>query len=314
MDGVSDFSDYRAEGANPCNEQSLESYELCCLVETFPANHDSMKDYLRTLKFAYLYAKTITLGKTHWAETNRVMLRNRRIGTSMSGIAQFLAKYDIETLKQWTQIGYDKIRFYDEIYSEWFTVPKSIKVTSIKPSGTVSLVAGATPGLHYPESRYYIRRIRLSVHSKLLQPLIDAGYTVEPAFGSENSTVVVEIPVDIGEGVRTLKSVSMWEQLSLVAFLQENWADNQVSATVTFDPITEGHQLESALNYFQYKLKGISFLPRVEKGAYKQMPYEEITGEVFSQMSSKLKELNFDDLSGEKAEFERFCSNDQCQI
>src|ERR1700733_11955060 len=85
-----DYKDRRAQGGNPCLEQSLESYELCCLVETFPHNHESLEDYLITLKYAYLYAKTVTLGETHWPDTNRVMLRNRRIGCSMSGIVQFI--------------------------------------------------------------------------------------------------------------------------------------------------------------------------------------------------------------------------------
>ena len=53
------------------------------LLKHFPNNHDSLEDYKRTLKYAYLYAKTVTLGKTHWSDTNRVMLRNRRIGCSV---------------------------------------------------------------------------------------------------------------------------------------------------------------------------------------------------------------------------------------
>ena len=87
MKNGGDDKDHRAMGGNPCLEQTLESYELCCLVETFPDNHDDFEDYARTLKYAYLYAKTVTLGRTHWSETNRVMLRNRRIGCSVSGIA-----------------------------------------------------------------------------------------------------------------------------------------------------------------------------------------------------------------------------------
>lgn len=55
------WKDRRVKGGNPCLEQSLESIELCCLVETFPARHKSLEEYLRTLKFAYLYAKTVTL-------------------------------------------------------------------------------------------------------------------------------------------------------------------------------------------------------------------------------------------------------------
>lgn len=83
--------DYRARGGNPCLEQTLESHELCCLVETFPVNHNSLPDYLDTLELAFLYAKSVTLGlPEQWPQTYEVMHRNRRIGTSMSGIAQFL--------------------------------------------------------------------------------------------------------------------------------------------------------------------------------------------------------------------------------
>ena len=310
-----DKKDHRVAGGNPCLEQSLESYELCCLVETFPHNHKDVEDYLKTLKYAYLYAKTVTLGKTHWSETNRVMLRNRRIGCSVSGIAQFISKPGgINKLRCWLKQGYDAIDGYDKQYSDWLAVPRSIKTTSVKPSGTVSLLAGATPGLHYPESRFYIRRIRLSKHSPLLPPLQKAGYIIEPAFGSEDSTSVVEVPVDVGEGIRTVNQVSMWEQLSLAAFMQKYWADNQVSCTVTFDPETEGNQIAYALNYFQYQLKGISFLPKSEVGAYRQMPYEEITEKEYHKMVSKLSFLSFRQVKGNEAIVDKFCNNDTCEI
>ena len=40
------------------------------------------------------------------------------------------------------------------------------------------------------------------------------GYKVEP-FGSEDTTMVVEVPVDVGEGIRTVGELSIWEQFSL---------------------------------------------------------------------------------------------------
>jgi ribonucleotide reductase alpha subunit len=166
-------------------------------------------------------------------------------------------------------------------------IPRSIKTTSIKPSGTVSLLAGATPGMHWPESQYHIRRVRLAKNSPLVPKLKAGGYTIEPCFGSEETTVVVEIPVDIGTGVRAVHDVSMWEQLSMVAFMQKYWADNQVSATIKFNPETEGTQLEHALDYFQYQLKGISFLPNVPTGTYRQMPYEAITKDVYEQSAGE---------------------------
>lgn len=116
--------DHRAMGGNPCLEQTLESYELCCLVETFPYKHESLEDYKKTLKYAYLYAKTVTLGKTHWPETNRVMLRNRRIGCSVSGVAQFLTYRGVGELRDWLESGYDEIQRLDTVYSDFLAIPQ----------------------------------------------------------------------------------------------------------------------------------------------------------------------------------------------
>ena len=314
MKNGGDNKDHRVAGGNPCLEQSLESYELCCLVETFPNNHDSLEDYQRTLKYAYLYAKTVTLGRTHWSDTNRVMLRNRRIGCSVSGVAQFITNCGLNELQNWLETGYDTIQEWDKQYSDWFAVPKSIKTTSVKPSGTVSLLAGATPGLHYPESRFYIRRVRLSNQSELVEPLKKAGYKLEPAFGSEDSTMVVEVPVDVGEGIRTAAELSIWEQFSLAAFMQRHWADNQVSCTATFNPETEADELPHVLNYFQYRLKGISLLPRHDYGAYKQMPYESINEQEYNKQVKKLSKLSFGVIKNEEAEIDKFCNNDSCEM
>lgn len=312
MGDAPDLKDKRVMGANPCVEQSLESYELCCLVETFPFNHESLDDYKRTLKFAYLYAKTVTLGKTPWARTNRVLLRNRRIGLSQSGIQQAVYKLGIHEYKNWCEQGYSTVRMYDDIYSEWLAIPKSIKVTSVKPSGSVSLLAGATPGMHWPEDKHYIRRMRLSQGSTLINPLLDAGYSVEPDAVSAG-TAVVSVPVRVAEPLRTVTEVSIWEQLSMAAFLQKYWADNQVSATVTFIPERDGAQIEHALNYFQYQLKGVSFLPQLKEGAFAQMPYEGITVEEYDSMSKNIKPINFGN-THDKAEAERFCDGAVCVV
>ena len=242
------------------------------------------------------------------------MLRNRRIGCSVSGVAQFITNRGIDEFQGWLNSGFDVIQQWDKQYSDWMAVPRSIKTTSVKPSGTVSLLAGATPGLHYPESRFYIRRIRLSKHSELLEPLEKAGYKLEPAFGSEETTMVVDVPVDVGEGIRTASELSIWEQFSLAAFLQRHWADNQVSCTVTFNPETEANQIAPCLNYYQYHLKGISLLPRHDWGAYPQMPYEAIDEETYNKEVAKLGKLSFGVIKNEEADVDKFCNNDSCEI
>eukprot|EP01134_Creolimax_fragrantissima_P005165 CFRG5165T1 len=312
MDGPADNKDKKAMGGNPCLEQTLESYELCCLVETFPHKHETVEDFLQTLEYAYLYAKTVTLGETHWPESNRVMLRNRRIGCSVSGIAQFISARGLHTLKEWLEKGYQKIQELDIEYSDEFAVPRSIKTTSVKPSGTVSLLAGATPGLHYPHSRYQIRRVRTAADSDLLTPLKAAGYQIESDIYSED-TKVASFPVDVGKNIRPLSKVSMWEQLQLASFMQRYWADNQVSCTITFDPETEGPHLKHALDFFQYQLKGISFLPRTPEGAYQQMPYEEISESEYNKMMSEVKSIDFRSSTAD-VEPDRFCDGDSCTI
>jgi len=312
MGDAPDFKDIKVKGGNPCLEQSLESYELCNLVENFPMNHDNLEDFLRTLKFSYMYAKTVSLGETHWAETNRALLRNRRIGCSVSGVAQFVQERGLGELKEWLEEGYKTIEDHDKEYSDWMTVPVSIKKTSIKPSGTVSSVAGATPGVHWPVSEFYIRRMRLSKKSELIEPLKDAGYPIEDDSYDKNS-LVVEFPVHVGRDIRSEENVSMWEQFSMAAFLQKYWADNQVSCTIKFDPEREGPEIVNALDHFQYQLKGISMLPK-EEGIYKQPPYEPITEKEFNERSRKVKKVDFARISNSEGVGEKFCTGDSCEI
>lgn len=178
---------------------------------------------------------------------------------------------------------------------------------------TVSLLAGATPGVHFPISRYYIRRVRMNKDMPMVAQLASAGYKVEPCQGSEKTTVVVEFPVDCGKGVRSQAEVSIWEKVRLTEFLQKYWCDNQVSVTIDFDPVTEGSQIGPVLDYAQYYLKSISFLPRFEGGAYPQMPYETITEEVYLSMASKIKSITGTLLPRlDDVEQDMFCDGDKC--
>lgn len=305
-----DGKDRRAKGGNPCLEQTLESMELCCLVEVFPDRCKDYEDFRKTLKKAYLYAKSVTLGQSHWPETNRVMLRNRRIGCSMSGLTQFIANRGLHTLKEWSEEGYKYIRNLDEIYSEWLCIPQSIKCTSVKPSGSVSKLPGATSGVHWPTSRLCKVRVRIAKNHAILQDILAAGYRAEECVYNPTA-MAVEFPVDYGENLRQESEVSCWEKISLAAFMQKYWADNQVSATITFNKETEGSSVEAMLDYFQYQLKGVSFLP-MDDGVYEQMSYEEITEEEYKKMLSEIKPIKW--TTSADAVAERFCDTDACAI
>jgi len=307
-DGIR-LDDVNVAGFNPCVEQQLEDAELCCLCETFPAKHEDLEDYLKTLKIAYLYGKTITLSNTHWPETNAKMLKNRRIGLSQSGVVQAFNKHGRRTMYEWCDKAYAYVQELDEEYSNWLCIPKSVRMTSIKPSGTVSLLNGSTPGIHFPESEYYIRRIRFSKDSKVLERLKEAGYNVEKDAYTPN-TDVVEFPIHEPYFTKGKKSVSMWEQLEIAAQYQHYWADNSVSVTVTFNE-EEAAQIKDALEMYETRLKAVSFLKYEETG-YKQAPYEPISQKQYKEMNKKITPIQRID-SGE-AQGTKFCDGDSCII
>jgi len=315
MGGLPNYRDKRAMGGNPCLEQTLEDRELCCLVETFPSRHDSYEDYEKTLKYAYLYAKSVTLVSTHDFRTNAVMMRNRRIGCSMSGISEAMAKQGRREFFTWCDQGYNYLEELDDVYSEWLCIPRSIKKTSVKPSGTVSLLPGVTPGIHYPHAEYYIRRIRFQEDHPIVDALYQCGYTIEKDTYSPN-TVVVEFPVQSSRYDRSKDEVSMWEQLENAAQMQQYWADNQVSVTVTFKP-EEAKDIKYALELYEVRLKGVSFLP-VEEHGYEQAPYETITAEQYYERASRLDYEKLPKILQAQQTLhdttERFCDGDSCVV
>jgi ribonucleotide reductase alpha subunit len=308
--------DHRVTGYNPCAEQSLESYECCTLVETYLNRHDDLEDYKRSLKFAYLYAKTVTLLPTHWEETNAIMQRNRRIGTSMSGVANFADIHGLPVLRDWMDEGYRIIKAYDTTYSEWLGIRESIKTTTVKPSGTVSILAGESPGVHWTVGgEYFNRAIRFSNSDPMLPLFKMANYRVEPASESPDTTSVVFFPIK-SEARRSEKDVSIFEKMSLAATAQRYWSDNSVSVTVSFDVEKESEHVGTVLHMYDGQLKTVSFLPQGNM-TYPQMPYTQITEEEYEGTKMKLFPIDFKGVyAGMAADAvgEAYCTTDACEI
>ena len=311
-----DGKDYRIMGFNPCAEQPLESYELCTLVEVHLNRHEDKADFMRTLKFAYLYGKTVTLLSTHWQQTNAIMQRNRRIGTSLTGIASFADSRGLPELREWMDEGYGKIRHYDNKYSEWLCVRESIRVTTVKPSGSVSILSGATPGVHWgPGGKYVLRAIRFGDSDPLLHLFKAAGYKIEKDVVSSN-TQVVYFPIS-SEHERSEQEVSLFEKIGLAATAQKYWSDNGVSVTLSFDKETETKNVAPALHMYEGQLKAVSFLPMGNK-TYPQQPYTQITQAEYESYLGKIMKIDFsaiyDGVDNLEAQGERFCTNDVCVI
>jgi ribonucleoside-triphosphate reductase (thioredoxin) len=307
--------DWRVAGYNPCAEQSLESYEMCTLVETYLNRHENLEDFKRTLKFAYLYAKTVTLLPTHWEETNAIMQRNRRIGTSVSGVANFADNKGLHILREWMDEGYATVKSYDVSYSEWMGVRESVKTTTIKPSGTVSILAGESPGVHWaPGGQFFNRAIRFANDDPMLALFKMANYTIETDV-TDSGRSVVYFPIKSG-AKRSEKEVSIYEKMALAAQAQRYWSDNSVSVTVTFDADKEADSVGTALHMYDGQLKTVSFLPMGNQ-VYAQQPYTQITEEEYESYSKQLFPIDLAGIYqglGIEAVGEAYCTTDACEI
>lgn len=303
---------------NPCGEIQLSNWELCNLAEVFPPRCSDPQKFYKALEYATFYASTVSLLPTHRPETNAVIAKNRRIGVSISGIAQWVSKSDSD---EWGKMNYTKMITYlrqgYKVVRETNTrlakeagVPESIRVTTVKPSGSISLLAGCTAGVHSPVSRYAIRRVRIGMTSPLIEPLIAAGVPYEKDIVSEN-TYVFEFVIDHGD-VRPCEEVSPWEQFSLVQLMQKHYADNCVSATIYFDKEKDGPDVEKMLAMFIPNLKSVSMLPHSGHG-YAQAPYTPITEEEYNKRKDDIKIIDYKSVKNNIPEGSKFCSGDNCE-
>ena len=313
---VSTLDDSHAKVSNGiltgnCGEQTLHNFELCNLTEIFINRQDNYEDFINTLTYAYKYAKIVSLCDTQWEETNKVIEQNRRLGISLTGIVNFIQDKGLDQLRQYTTKGYEYVRNLDKEYSKFLNINESIKLTTVKPSGTVSLLAPFTcPGIHYPISRYYIRRVRVNnQQTRLINSMKSKGYLVENAPENEPNTVIINFPIDIKYD-REESKVSLWEKLELSAKLNEWWSDNAVSCTIYYNIEKEDKDIKYALEMYQYRLKGITFLGNDGK-IYPKMPYEKITKSEYDLMIKNINNKKIEIDTNDQVE-EMFCTTDTC--
>lgn len=278
------YPDPYVDGVNPCAEQFLESGETCCLAEIFLPNITSVDELKEVATTLYRICKhSLTLPCRGHTQTNNVVHKNMRMGIGVTGYMQVS-----ESKKMWLPHLYEYLRELDTEYSKKHSFPTSIKLTTVKPSGTLSLLAGVTPGVHPGFSEYYIRRIRMAHNSPLVEVCKEHKYPIEYVVGFDGerdlNTKVVSFPCKLPSTTVFNKDVSAIDQLEVVKRVQHEYSDNAVSCTVYYSP----QELPLIQNWmkdnFEKYIKGVSFLLRSEHG-FKQAPYEEITEDEYAKLS-----------------------------
>lgn len=307
------YPDPDVKGYNPCCEISLNNYETCCLSEIYLSNVESYQELKEIATIVYRICKHSLLLNCHHVDTQNIIHKNSRIGVGITGYMQ-----SSEEQKSWLEPLYEYLREYDSEYSEKLNIPKSIKLTTVKPSGTLSLLAGVTSGCHPAIYQYFIRRIRIASTNPLIDLCKSKGYKTEYQKnfdGTEDkNTIVVEFPCCYPEGSKLAKDMSAVDQLEVVKDLQYKWSDNSVSCTIYY----RLHELEEIKFWlsknFRFNVKTCSFLLHNEHG-FVQAPFEEISKEEYEKLIKIVKPIkNGNIMLEESPDMSGECASGVCPI
>ena len=310
--GDTNYPDPEVMGFNPCAEQSLANHETCCLAEIYLPNIENYSELLTACTFAYKINKHSLSLHCSLKETEDIVHRMMRMGIGVTGVLQAT-----EQQLKWLPDAYNYLRGLDAEYSAKMGWPTSVKLTTIKPSGTLSLLAGVTPGAHpSPAGPYYIRRVRMASNSPLIDLCRKNGYHIEPQRnfdGSEDkSTMVVSFPCKVAENVPIAATYSWKDQLDMVRWLQKNWSDNSVSCTIYYTKEELPAIKEYLTTHYRDEIKTVSFLLKSDHG-FDQAPYETITKEQYEEMASKCTPIKSGEISEDEFTIDE-CSTGACPI
>lgn len=246
----------------------------------FLPNIESKEEMLDLCKLLYRVNKHSLALDCHHEDTAAVVHKNYRMGIGVTGVLQATNKVN------WLSWVYEQLREYDKEYSKLHGFPESIKLTTVKPSGTLSLLPGVTPGIHPGYAQYMIRRIRMSSSSPLVELCKKHGYPVEYVKRNDGTddrlTVVVEFPFAYPEGTVLASDTTALDQLKWVKSLQEIWSDNAVSCTIYYRPEELPEIREYLEENYNSSFKSLSFLLHSDHG-FVQAPFEEISEEEYNK-------------------------------
>jgi len=286
------FTNDKDAGTNPCAEINLKPNQFCNLCEINASDIETQEEYNARAKAA-AFIGTLQASYTDfhylrdvWRKTTE---KEALLGIGMTGIASG-AIFKLN-MKEAAKVACDE----NERVAEILGIRKAARVTTVKPSGTTSLVLGTSSGIHAWHDDYYMRRIRLGKNEALYQYLaVYHPEMLEDDFFKPEIQAVVSVPQQSPEGAITRKESAM-DLLERIKTINKNWIKpghrkgsnmHNVSATVTIKQDewdTVGEWLYENKEYFT----ALSFLPE-DLGTYKQASFETITKEEFEKAVESL--------------------------
>lgn len=284
----------KVQGVNPCGEIALRPNGLCNLTEVVVEESDTIDSIKEKVKIATIlgtFQSTLTNFKylrKSWRENAE---EERLLGVSLTG--QFGNKFfngseGLDVLAD----ALDELRSEaietNSHYADQLGINRSVAITTVKPSGTVSQLVKSSSGMHPWHSEYYIRTVRNSNNDPLTQFLKDSGIPNEPCVMRPGDTTVFSYPTKAPEGAILQENLSAIEHLEIWRVYRNHWTEHNPSVTIS---VGDDEWIEVAA--WVYKnwddVAGISFLPRTDH-VYKQAPYQAVDKEAYEELLSKMPE------------------------
>ena len=294
------FSNDKDWGTNPCCEIALRSFQFCNLTEVNVSNVESQEDLnIRVRAAAFLGTLQASYTDFHYLRDiwKRTTEKDALIGVGMTGIASGeVLKYNLEEAAK-------EAKKTNEEIAKLIGVKKAARVTTVKPSGTSSLVLGTSSGIHAWHNDYYIRRIRLGKNESLYQHLAKHHpELVEDDFFKPGIQAIISVPQKSPEGA-IYRTESALDLLERTKRLNLEWVKeghrkgantNNVSTTVSVKP-DEWDAVGKWMWENKNTFNGLAVLP-YNNGTYTQAPFEDITEEKFKEMNSHLNSINLKEI------------------
>lgn len=308
-------------GTNPCCEIALRPFQFCNLCEVNVSDVTDQED-LNERAAAASFFGTLQAGFTNFHYLREIWKTTTEsealIGVGMTGIAS--GKILNLDLKEVAEI----VKKTNLQISSRIKIEFAARCTTIKPSGTSSIVLGTSSGIHAWHNDYYLRRVRIGKNEALYEYLKDNHPELLEDDLLNSRQAIIRIPQMAPEG-SILRNESVMSLLSRIKKFNSEWVRNgyrngsninNVSATVSIKD-DDWQEVGEWMWENKASYNGLSVLP-FDNGNYKQAPFEDITKEVFQSMESSLSDLDLskvlepDDVTDLHAE--AACAGGACTI